>query len=52
MSIGIDLHALDQMRLLPLGVYVARMDWLERSGVVNTFLVEKFLGFLEQWGGG
>ena len=48
MSIGTDAHTPDQLRLLPLGVYVARRAWLEPKDVVNTLPVKELLRTLER----
>ena len=44
-SLGTDAHSVSQMEFLPLGVGVARRGWLEPEDVVNTWNIERVLGF-------
>lgn len=43
--LGSDAHSVPQLEFLPLGVAVARRGWLEASDVVNTWSLEKVLGY-------
>ncbi len=45
LTLGSDAHSVAQMEFLPLGVSVARRGWLEPEDVVNTWGLEKVLGF-------
>ena len=45
LSLGSDAHSVAQMEFLPLGVSVARRGWLEAPDVVNTWSLEKVLGY-------
>jgi DNA polymerase (family 10) len=45
LTLGSDAHSVAQMEFLPLGVSVARRGWLEPEDVVNTWVLEKVLGF-------
>ncbi len=45
LSLGSDAHSVEQMEFLPLGVAVARRGWLGKDDVVNTWSVEKVLGY-------
>jgi DNA polymerase (family 10) len=42
-SIGTDLHRLDGMWMMSLGVAVARRGWLEPTDVLNTLCLEEIL---------
>ncbi len=44
-SLGSDAHSVAQMEFLPLGVSVARRGWLEAEDVVNSWDLERVLGF-------
>ncbi|MBU4140305.1 MAG: DNA polymerase/3'-5' exonuclease PolX [Candidatus Omnitrophica bacterium] len=48
MAISTDAHMLEQLRLMYLGVTVARRGWLEKKDVVNTLPLEKLLQGLRQ----
>ncbi len=48
MAIATDAHILEQLRLMYLGVTVARRGWLEKKDVVNTLPLEKLLQVLKQ----
>lgn len=45
LSLGSDAHNVPQLEFLPLGVAVARRGWLSKDDVVNTWELEKVLGF-------
>jgi DNA polymerase (family X) len=45
LAIGTDAHSMNQMEFLPLGVSVARRGWLEAEDVVNTWSLDRVLGF-------
>lgn len=45
LSLGSDAHNVPQMEFLPLGVAVARRGWLTKEDVVNTWELEKVLGY-------
>ncbi|TRO51558.1 DNA polymerase/3'-5' exonuclease PolX, partial [Candidatus Bathyarchaeota archaeon] len=45
LSLGSDAHSVAQMEFLPLGVSVARRGWLEAPDVVNTWDLDKVLGY-------
>jgi len=46
-AINTDAHAPDQMNLMAYGVGIARRAWLEAADVINTYSIEKMLGFLK-----
>jgi len=43
--IGTDAHSVPQLEFLPLGVAVARRGWLTAPDVVNTWSLDKVLGY-------
>jgi len=43
--LGSDAHSVPQLEFLPLGVAVARRGWLGADDVVNTWSLEKVLGY-------
>ena len=45
LSLGSDAHSVSQMEFLPLSVAVARRGWLTQEDVVNTWELEKVLGY-------
>ena len=45
LSLGSDAHSVSQMEFLPLSVAVARRGWLTQEDVVNTWGLEKVLGY-------
>jgi len=45
LSLGSDAHSVPQMEFLPLSVAVARRGWLTQEDVVNTWELEKVLGY-------
>lgn len=45
LSLGSDAHSVTQLEFLPLGVAVARRAWLEKDDVVNTWELDKVLGY-------
>ena len=45
LSLGSDAHSVPQMEFLPLSVAVARRGWLTQEDVVNTWGLEKVLGY-------
>ncbi|MCW4011484.1 MAG: DNA polymerase/3'-5' exonuclease PolX [Candidatus Bathyarchaeota archaeon] len=45
LAIGTDAHSVPQMEFLSLGVAVARRGWLEAPDVVNTWSLDKVLGY-------
>lgn len=47
-AINSDGHDASQHELLKYGVFVARRGWLERSGVINTFDLDKVLNFWKE----
>ena len=48
MAISTDAHMLEHLRVMYLGVTVARRGWLEKKDVVNTLSLEKLLTLLKQ----
>jgi DNA polymerase (family 10) len=44
-TLGSDAHSVPQMEFLPLGVAVARRGWLGKDDVVNTWELDKVLGY-------
>jgi len=45
LSLGSDAHSVPQMEFLPLSVAVAKRGWLTKEDVVNTWDLEKVLGY-------
>jgi len=45
LSLGSDAHSVSQMEFLPLSVAVARRGWLTQEDVVNTWELERVLGY-------
>ena len=45
LSLGSDAHSVSQMEFLPLSVAVARRGWLTQEDVVNTWELEKVMGY-------
>ena len=45
LTLGSDAHSVPQMEFLPLGVAVARRGWLSKDDLVNTWELEKVLGY-------
>jgi len=46
LAIGTDAHQIDQLRLMKLGVGVARRGWLEKKDILNAWPLEKLRAFL------
>lgn len=45
LTLGSDAHSLPQLEFLPLGIAVARRGWLSKDEVVNTWKLDKILGY-------
>ncbi len=43
LAIGTDAHAIEQLKMMKLGMAVARRGWLSREDVINTLAVEELL---------
>ena len=48
MAINTDSHARDQMRYMELGVFQARRGWAEPRDIINSWPVEKLIGYFEK----
>ena len=46
-AVNTDMHYIDQLWLMELGVGVARRGWLEPKDVINTYPLEKLLAFCQ-----
>lgn len=43
LAIGTDSHTAEQLKMMSLGVFVARRSWLEKKDVLNCFSCDEFL---------
>jgi DNA polymerase (family 10) len=48
LTINTDAHAPEQLDLLHFGIATARRGWVPPESVINTWEVEKLLGWLQE----